>query len=137
MRVNRKFIAVLVLGGLAAAANAGSVAVNAASTTYNGESAPYAWVALGSTQSRADVQAKAVAVAAGQSTRRDADLGPADNFVSTKTRAEVRAEAIAALRLGLVSQGEFSTREATPAELELIRMAGARARAANGLVAGK
>ncbi len=135
MRVNRKFLAALVLGSLAAVANAGAGAANTAGTIHNGESAPYAWVALGSTQSRADVQAKAVAT--GQSTRRDADLGPADNAVSTRTRAEVRAEAIEALRLGLISQGDFNTREATPAELELIRLAGMRARAANDLVAGK
>lgn len=56
---------------------------------------------------------------------------------TAKTRAQVRAEAIEALRLGLVSHGDFTARDATPAELELIRLAGLRAREAESRLAGR
>lgn len=133
MRINRQFLAMLALGGIAAA----SVAANAASLTHNGEQSIYEWDPLVSQRSRAEVNAEAVAVvAAGATSRGDSDPLPA-TFVSTKTRAEVRAEAVEALRLGLIPHSEFSAREATATELELVRLAGQRARAAEDRLAGK
>lgn len=99
MRINRQFLAVIALGGFAAAA----VAANAGSAMRNGEHAPYDW----------------------------------DKQVSERSRAEVQAEAVEAQRLGLISHSEYSTREATAAELELIRLAGLRARVAEDRLAGK
>lgn len=46
---------------------------------------------------------------------------------STFTRTQVRAEAIEARRLGLVSAGEAEARLPTPAEAESVRQAGLRA----------
>lgn len=45
---------------------------------------------------------------------------------SSVTRAQVRAEAAEALRLGLLPQGEIE-RVATPAQMEQVRQAGLRA----------
>jgi hypothetical protein len=158
MRINRQLLAVVALGGFAAAAlarapvsdgagdgaksrdqvRAEAIQVLAAGSLHTSEAGPFDWVKLDSTRSRAEVQAEAAAAnAAGATSRGDRDPNPSDSFVSSKTRAEVRAEAIEALRLGLVSHGDLQPREATPAELELIRLAGLRARAADDQLAGK
>jgi hypothetical protein len=119
-------------------ARAEPVAARAASVTRPGESAPYDWDRFAPSRSRDEVRTEAAAaVAAGKALRGDREIEPVASFVSTKTRAQVRAEAIEALRLGLVSHGDFTEREATPAELELVRMAGLRARAAEARLAGK
>lgn len=82
-----------------------------------------------STVSRAAVQAEARAAAAAGTTlvvegRQPAAAAPA----ATRTRAEVVAEMLEARRLGLVQHGEASQRVATQAELEMIGLAGLRAR---------
>jgi hypothetical protein len=156
MRINRQLLAVVALGGFAAAAlarppqadgaadgaksraqvHAEAVAATAGGQVSRGESAASDLGPLRSAHSRAEVHAEAVAaVAGGQSSSNERDYGPSQPFVSTRTRAEVRAEAIEARRLGLVSHGELFPRDATPAELELIRQAGLRAREADRRVA--
>lgn len=88
-----------------------------------------------STASSADVRVQAVAaVAAGQIARGEIGLAPAP-FVSTKTSAEVRAETRMAMQLGLVQHGEAPQPVATTAQLELIRVAGERARNAGPVMA--
>ena len=88
-----------------------------------------------STVSSAEVRAQAVAaVAAGQIGRGEIGVAPAA-FESTKTRAEVRAETRVALQLGLLQHGEAPAPEATAAQLELIHVAGERAREAAPVLA--
>jgi len=58
--------------------------------------------------------------------RGDANDVPQTPFVSTKSRAQVRAEAIEAMRLGLTSDAEGDTLP-TPAQLAQISAAGQRA----------
>ncbi|MBP6251774.1 MAG: DUF4148 domain-containing protein [Rubrivivax sp.] len=48
-------------------------------------------------------------------------------FVSVNSRAQVAAEAAEALRLGLIGQGEGPAPVLTPAQAEMIRMAGQQA----------
>ena len=132
MRVNRQLLAVLAFGSFAAAA----VAAHATSLVRNGEHAIFDEGGFVSQRSHAEVHAEAVAAAAAQPSRGDSDV-ESTPFVSTKTRAQVRAEAVEAQRLGLISHGESSAREATAADQELIRLAGQRARAAEDRLAGK
>jgi len=89
-----------------------------------------------STRAQSEVRAETVAavregrIATGEQHQFDAQV-----FVSTETRAEVNAETRAAMRLGLMPRGQLPARDATPAELEQIRMAGERARNASTLTA--
>ncbi len=53
---------------------------------------------------------------------RDVDLG--DPTAIAQTPAQRRAQAIDAERLRLIARGELTAREATPAELRLIRSGG-------------
>ena len=76
-----------------------------------------------STKSRAEVLAEAVGVAHSGEVTRFNDVVVAGD---TKTRAQVRAEAREALRLGLLSGGEV-TKFATPSQNAQIVAAGLRA----------
>lgn len=58
-------------------------------------------------------------------------------FSPVKTRAEVNAETRMSMRLQLIPRGEAPAREATAHELELIRLAGERARHALHNVAAR
>jgi Domain of unknown function (DUF4148) len=87
---------------------------------------------LGSQRSRAEVHAEALAAVkarAGTMTYGDGTL--LDHMLSTPStlpRAQVRAEAIEARRLGLMDHGDHGQpRLPTPAELESVRQAGVRA----------
>lgn len=83
-----------------------------------------------STQSRAVVKAELVAAQrAGTIETGEASARPTP--ASTLTRTQVVAEAREATRLGLVSVNEGGQRQATPAELESIRLAGERAISTN------
>lgn len=79
--------------------------------------------------SRDDVKrATLAAIHAGTIVRGEARFElPAAAVDSGLTRAQVRAEAIAARRLGLIAAGEGPARDATPSELEQIRQAGLKA----------
>lgn len=78
--------------------------------------------------SRAEVQQQAIAARnAGLTVQGEAQAEMPQAFASTLSRAQVRAEATEARRLGLIAQGEMPVREATPAEAELIRLAGVKA----------
>lgn len=48
-------------------------------------------------------------------------------YQSQKSRAQVRAETLVAIRLGLLQYGETAAPQATPEQLEQIRVAGLRA----------
>jgi hypothetical protein len=89
---------------------------------------------------RAEVVAQTRAAAeAGLIARNDADLQriAAMSFQPYKSRAQVTAEAIEARRLGLVVHGELPLPQATPAQLESIRLAGERALMSQRLLALK
>lgn len=58
-------------------------------------------------------------------------------FVAQKTRAQVRAETIEAIRLGLLRYGEAGPPEATPQQIEQIRLAGVRALQVGSTLASK
>lgn len=80
--------------------------------------------------SRAEViQATQQAAAAGQLRHGEVPV-VATTLGSPKTRAQVHAEALAAIRVGAVSHGEF-TAAPTAEQLDSIRMAGERALAMN------
>jgi len=90
-----------------------------------------------STQPRSDVKrATALAVARGDIPRGES-YGRLEPIVSTKSRAEVRAETREAMRLDLIERGEGSYRVPTEAQLELIRLAGERARAMERALAAR
>lgn len=83
-----------------------------------------------STKTRAEVVAEtAAASSAGLIARNDSDVERIAGlgFRSTKSRAQVVAETIEAKRLGLTGHGEIGVPDATPLQLEAIRMAGERA----------
>lgn len=83
-----------------------------------------------STKTRAEVRAETLlAIQTGQIVRTEADEKRLafSNTPSMLTRAQVLAEAAEARRLGLVAHGDQATPVATPAQLELVRMAGQRA----------
>lgn len=82
-----------------------------------------------STQSRADVKAElAAAQRAGNVTVYGyGEASPAPVAASTLTRVQVQAEAREAVRLGLAPFSYETTRAATAADLESIRVAGQRA----------
>lgn len=89
---------------------------------------------------RAEVVAQTrMAAEAGLIARNDADFQriAAMGFQPTKSRAQVMAEAVEARRLGLVVHGELPMPEATPAQLESIRLAGERALMSQRLLAQK
>lgn len=89
---------------------------------------------------RAEVVAQTRRAAeAGLIARNDADFQriAAMGFQSTKSRAQVMAEAVEAGRLGLVVHGELPMPQATPAQLESIRLAGERALMSQRLLALK
>lgn len=93
--------------------------------------------AFTSTKSRAEVHAAAAqALARGEIV--SGDLDPrAESFASVNTRAEVNAEAVEALRLGLIASGDLPAREASPSELEHMRLAGVRTGAAGPVTAAR
>lgn len=157
MRLTRKLLALATLGAVAGAASAqtlvsepgmptstpiaradvraATAAAVAAGQIPRGEGLPIYPSHFESTRSRASVQSETIAaVAAGQIARGDAPAAVSD-FRALKTRAEVRAETLAAMRLNLIPRGDAPQRQATPAELERIRMAGERARADGSLAA--
>lgn len=91
------------------------------------EATPDHFAAVQSVASRDAVRADAIAaLKAGLIERGEASLDTRV-FVSTKTRVQVAAEAAEALRLGLVGHGEGPSPVATPAQADLIRMAGLQA----------
>ena len=91
------------------------------------EVTPTGFEQFSSVASRADVRADAAAaLGAGRVDSGEATLWTAD-VESSRTRAQVMAEAIEALRLGLVGHGDLSAPSASPAQAELIRSAGLRA----------
>lgn len=82
------------------------------------------------TRTRAEVIAETQnAVARGAIARNDADVQrlAEQTFHPQKTRAQVRAETLAAIRMGLVQHGEAGAPQATPEQIEQIRIAGLRA----------
>jgi hypothetical protein len=81
-------------------------------------------------KSRAEVAAETTsAVQAGLVARNDADVQRLAGlgFHPTKARVQVSAEAVEANRLGLIARGEMGVPQATPMQLESIRLAGERA----------
>jgi hypothetical protein len=90
------------------------------------EATPDNFSSFVSTASRDMVRADAAALKAGQIERGEASRSTTE-FVSTKSRLQVVAEAREALRLGVVGFGEGPARVATPAQAEAIRLAGLQA----------
>jgi hypothetical protein len=91
------------------------------------EATPETFHTVQSVASRDAVRADAIAaLKAGLIERGEASVDTRV-FVSTKTRVQVAAEAAEALRLGLVGHGEGPSPVATPAQADLIRMAGLQA----------
>lgn len=91
------------------------------------EATPDTFNTVKSVLSRDAVRADAIAaLKAGQIERGEASVDKRV-FVSTKTRVQVAAEAAEALRLGLIGHGEGPSPVATPAQAEMIRMAGLQA----------
>lgn len=81
-------------------------------------------------KTRAEVVAETVAASqAGLIARNDDDMQriAGMGFQPSKSRPQVVAETLEAKRLGLIVYGELPTPEATPAQLESIRLAGERA----------
>lgn len=93
------------------------------------EATPDHWTQVPSVSSRAEVKASVRAgVEDGSLARHEvASLQLPRITGSTLSRAQVRAEAIEAMRLGLVQSGEATGRVATPQELAQIHAAGLRA----------
>lgn len=81
-----------------------------------------------STLTRAEVRAQTqLAMARGEIVH--GEMGPRiETFTPAKSRAEVNAETRMAMRLQLIPRGETPMHDATAYELELIRLAGERAR---------
>jgi hypothetical protein len=103
------------------------VALFAAGGAVAQEATPDTWTEITSTVSRAEVRADAAAAQqAGRIEYGEASRS-AVAFVSTKTRAQVLAEAAEAQRLGLLGHGERSAPSISPAQADLIQMAGLRA----------
>jgi hypothetical protein len=114
--MNTRLIALSAL--VAAAFAAPAMAQEATPDTFN---------TVQSVLSRDAVRADAIAaLKAGQIERGEASVDTRV-FVSSKTRVQVAAEAAEALRLGLVGHGEGPSPVATPAQAEMIRMAGLQA----------
>ena len=93
-----------------------------------------------STKTRAEVLAQTIAASqAGLIARNDGDLQRIAGlgFQPGKARVQVVAETLEAKRLGLIVQGEQPIPEATPAQLESIRVAGQRALMGGSVVAMK
>lgn len=116
--MNTRLITLSVLSALAAAFAAPAMAQ---------EATPDHFAAVQSVVTRDAVRAHTIAaLKAGQIERGEASVDTRV-FVSTKTRMQVAAEAAEALRLGLVGHGEGPSPAATPAQAEMIRMAGLQA----------
>jgi hypothetical protein len=80
-----------------------------------------------STRARTDVKREAtLAVAHGDIVQGEGNGYRSQQIVSVKSRLEVRAETREAMRLGLIPRGEQYA-VPTPAQLELVRLAGVRA----------
>jgi hypothetical protein len=82
-----------------------------------------------STKTRAEVRAETqIAVARGLVARSEADFDRLAQVApsSMLSRAQVLAEAAEARRLGLIAHGDLAAPEATPEQLERIRLAGQR-----------
>lgn len=79
------------------------------------------------------------AIRQGAIARNEADVQrlAAEGFQPLKSRAQVRAETMAAIRMGLVNHGEAGAPQATPEQLEQIRVAGLRALERGPQLAGK
>ncbi len=91
-------------------------------------------------KTRAEVVAETAAAAqAGLIAHNDADVQRIAGlgFQPYKSRTQVAAETLEAKRLGLIAYGEMSMPEATPAQLESIRVAGQRALMGQSLLAQK
>jgi len=91
-------------------------------------------------KTRAEVVVETVAASqAGLIARNDADVQriAGMGFQPYKSRTQVAAETLEARRLGLIAYGEMSMPEATPAQLESIRVAGQRALMGQSLLAQK
>ena len=103
------------------------VAASFAAPVMAQEATPDNFATVTSVASREAVRADAIAaLKAGLVERGEASIDR-HVFVSTKTRVQVAAEAGEALRLGLIGQGEGPAPVATPAQAEMIRMAGLQA----------
>lgn len=150
MFVHHKLFVLAVLGASAMSALAqghavsrGQVRADAAAAVASGQ-IPRGELPFGDVSSkgvgavsRADVRAQAVAaVAAGEIGRGEVSF-VLPSFESTRTRAEVGAETRMAMRLGLLPRGEAPAREASASELELVRLAGERAREAASPLASR
>ncbi len=79
-----------------------------------------------SSLTRTEVMATLKAAPAGETTLAG-EASAAPKAVSTLTRAQVRAETLEALRLGVAGSDDGRVQLATPAQAELIRAAGLRA----------
>lgn len=124
-----------------AAASAALIGLGAAGSAFAQEATPAPEIEnFKPLLTRAEVVAQTRAAAeAGLIARNDADMQriAAMGFQPYKSRAQVTAEAIEARRLGLVVHGELPMPEATPAQLESIRLAGERALMSQRLLALK
>ncbi len=112
---------------------AAAIALVTSGTAFAQEATPDTWLNVTSSPSREAVHTEAVAAV--QAGRVSHGYGEAFRFdrITTDsglTRAQVRAEATEAVRLGLTGHGELSAPMATPAQSEAIRQAGLRAVAA-------
>jgi Domain of unknown function (DUF4148) len=121
------------------AALTASIAILGATTTLAQEATPDADAErFVSVRSRAEVVAETQdAMRRGLIPRneRDSQRIVDRGFLSIKSREQVQAEAAEALRLGLIGHGEAGPPQATPAQLEQIRLAGLRALQVEGQMA--
>jgi hypothetical protein len=143
MAARRSLLALALIGGIGAGAAAQPVAVDRA--RVRGEAAvavatgsiprgELSWAdrvapVAGAGRSRAEVRTQTLAAMAQGLIPRGESDAPAVPFESTRSRAEVKAETRVAVQLQLIPRGEAPARDATARELELIRLAGERARA--------
>ena len=107
-----------------------SFAFLAAGSAFAQEATPDTWRDIAASTPRAVVHAAAVdavkndQIAYGEGSRLP---GSQDLSASTLTRVQVRAEAVAALRMGLLHTGEFSAPAFTPEQNRVIHQAGLQA----------
>lgn len=106
-----------------------AIAAAFASPAFAQEATPDNFAAVQSFASRDAVRSDAIAALRSDTLDRGEASIERTVFVSVNSRAQVAAEAAAALRVGVIGQGEGPAPVPTPAQAEQIRMAGLQAAA--------